>query len=759
MKVSYQSGPFCSPGLFLFCIRFSILLVLAQLQWSCRSETYLVQDGTSNYRIFIAEDAPEPEKQAAHELQQHLLKVSGALLPVTHEPHPQTIYVGFRGAPASLTAGLSPESFPNERYVLRSDGTSLLIAGGGSRGTMYGVIGYLADHIGCRWYTRDVHKIPNLTTIALNEFDEQQQPAFEYREAWYQEAYDTRWALFNRLNPSIVPIPDSLGGSYITYPFAHTFYSLVPPEKHFSSHSEYFAMVNGKRQREHAQLCLTNRAMRKEAVQTVFGWIKERPEVNVFSVDQNDGYGFCECPDCKAIDEREGGPSGSLIDFVNYVSDTVGKVYPDLKIQTFAYAYTEAPPKHLKPNPNVTIRLCRYGYCSAHGIDQCEHSKPFRERYEAWKKIARRISVWDYFTDFAQYLMPYPNFASVTRNVKWYAEKGAVGLFAQGNNVPKNGGGEFSALRSWVFAQLMWNPNQNGDALIREFVTNVYGDAAPYVQRYIDMMHADVQADSAHFSIWAQPIELNYLRPEMINKADSLFRLALNAASGDSALQERIKLAALPIDYTQLYFYAIGGNAYLKPERMPAVLARFESVIKKHGISAMGDIPETYGNIGAFLQRVRTTPAFVSDWQVTGPFDNTDKKGLARVFAPETSAMSAEQLFKDKTGSSVKWQPYSGQTSAYVDFTKLFSNPDFSVAYAYHNYRSSESRKATFGVGSNDGVRVWINGRLMLDRPVSRKAEPNQDVFTVTLNGGDNHILVKVDQLERGWGFYFGEMK
>ena len=740
-------------------IRSIVLILFTFLITSCHPENYLVYDGVSEYRIFVAESAPAWEKKAARELQKYLQQISGARLPIVHQAGEgeRLIYVGFTEAPARF--GISPDAFQNEHYILKSDGFSLLIAGGGTRGTLYGVIGYLQDHLGCRWYTRDVQKIPAHSTIPLKRFEDRQKPAFEYREAWYREAYDPEWALFNRLNPSISPIPDSLGGSFITYPFGHTFYKLVPPEEHFDKHPEYFSLVNGKRQRDKAQLCLTHPGTRAVAVNTVFDWIREHPEANVFSVDQNDYMGYCECPACKAIDDREGGPTGSLIDFVNYIADTVRSVYPNLKIQTFAYTYSEAPPRTLKPSPNVTIRLCRYNYCSAHGIDECDHSKPFRDRYMAWKKITDRISVWDYFTDFAQYLMPYPNFASVTRNVKWYAENGAIGLFAQGNNVREDGGGEFSELRAWVFAQLMWNPELDGNALIREFVSHVYGPAADAIQAYIDRLHRDVKADSSHFSIWAQPVEVNYLTPDLVTEADNLFRLAESAAAGDSALVQRVELAYLPILYTKLYFYSIGGSSFLDRNEMPQVLERFEKVIARKRIRAIGDMEETYGNLKAFLDKVRTAPAYVNIWQILGPFDNRDEQGVNKVFFDE-SIIDLNADYPGKNDKLVSWKPYQNHLSAYIDLKTLFdADSDYSVAYAYHNYQSDTDRTARFGIGSNDGVKVWVNGKVVLNKPGARKAEPNQDIITVPLKAGDNPILVKVENLERAWGFYFGELK
>lgn len=290
-------------GIFSTTINVVFILILC----SCSNNNFLIRNGKSETHIFVSAGADRVETYAAFELQKYLQEISGCKLPVTHVDDPDTkmIYVGFSGAPESVLSGFNIAEFGKEEYIIRTTGEDILIAGGKPRGTLYGVIGFLSDHLGCRWYTREVVKVPRKTTIVIRGIEERQKPAFEYREAWYKEAYDTQWAVHNRLNTSIVPIPDSLGGSYICYPFVHTFYQLVPPETYFSTHPEYFSMIKGVRQEHEAQLCLTNPEVVDIAVKTVFRWFEQYPEANLFSIDQNDGYGFCECNSCKALDDAE----------------------------------------------------------------------------------------------------------------------------------------------------------------------------------------------------------------------------------------------------------------------------------------------------------------------------------------------------------------------------------------------------------------------------------------------------------------------
>ena len=85
----------------------------------------------------------------------------------------------------------------------------------------------------------------------------------------------------------------------------------------------------------------------------------------------------------------------------------------------------------------------------------------------------------------------------------------------------------------------------------------------------------------------------------------------------------------------------------------------------------------------------------------------------------------------------------------------MFKESEIGVAYAYMPLNISQPGDYRLGIGSNDGARLWINGKLVLDHMIARKAEPNQDIVTVALNEGTNEILLKIDQLGGGWGFFF----
>ena len=59
-------------------------------------------------------------------------------------------------------------------------------------------------------------------------------------------------------------------------------------------------------------------------------------------------------------------------------------------------------------------------------------------------------------------------------------------------------------------------------------------------------------------------------------------------------------------------------------------------------------------------------------------------------------------------------------------------------------------------VGSDDSVKVWLNGEEVHNNPVNRGAGDFQDTFQVDIKQGDNLLLVKVSERGGGWSMFVG---
>ncbi len=146
-------------------------------------------------------------------------------------------------------------------------------------------------------------------------------------------------------------------------------------------------------------------------------------------------------------------------------------------------------------------------------------------------------------------------------------------------------------------------------------------------------------------------------------------------------------------------------------------------------------------------------PRFVRDWELAGPFHAADMDDLLTVYPPETEAAPARS-YRGKGGTPVSWRTFRAGDSGYVRLDDLIRPSEQAIVYGLAYVHSPEDRDAVLLLGSDDGVRVWINGGLVHTNPVYRAAEPDLDRVTVRLNKGWNKVLIKVLQGAGGWGYF-----
>ncbi|MCS7044110.1 MAG: DUF4838 domain-containing protein [Bryobacteraceae bacterium] len=584
----------------------------------------LVRDGASRHTIVISRAAAPAERRAAEELQKFLREISGASLPLADDSRRlrgPLLLVGRSGLLRRVAPDLPPPDLGPEGFVIAARGQHLVIAGGGPRGTLYGVYEFL-ERLGCRWFTADVSRIPRLRTILLPGTPVRQEPAFEYREPFFTEAFDRDWAARNRANGHHAQLDESTGGKISYYPFVHSFYQLVPPEKYFADHPEYFSLIDGRRRAERGQLCLTHPEVLRIATAAVERWIAEHPEATIFSVSQNDWEGWCECDRCRRVEEEEGGAhSGPVLRFVNALAEQIESRHPDRLIDTLAYWYTEAPPARVRPRRNVRVRLCPIGICTAHSFATCPRSAYFYRNLQAWSKITGQLYVWHYNTNFTHYLLPFPDFDELAADIPLYRRLGVKGLFMQGA-YPPGGGGEMSWLRAWVIARLLWDPTRDASKLVDEFLEGVYGRAAGPLRKYFDLLHSEVRPAPAGRGLHLWIFNVPDYSPRLLEEGMRLFDEAEKAAAGE-AVRRRIRKDRLSLEYLSLLWdlrYEVREGRYAPPDlaALREKARAFLASAREHGLQSLheGRSIDFDGNFFAGLREYEVLSLENRQWRV-----------------------------------------------------------------------------------------------------------------------------------------------
>jgi hypothetical protein len=157
----------------------------------------------------------------------------------------------------------------------------------------------------------------------------------------------------------------------------------------------------------------------------------------------------------------------------------------------------------------------------------------------------------------------------------------------------------------------------------------------------------------------------------------------------------------------------------------------------------------------------------IDRWSIIGPFDNPPAaddpvgRGLFIEYPPEKE-INLKAEYPGKQGP-VRWQMVSTRindsarsSGAGINFLDYYiDTPNWGVAYAYTRIHAPADQRALFNFGSDDGAKVWLNGKQIVQAHCARGAALSQHKEPILLRKGWNALLVKVEQMSGGWGFLY----
>jgi formylglycine-generating enzyme required for sulfatase activity len=156
--------------------------------------------------------------------------------------------------------------------------------------------------------------------------------------------------------------------------------------------------------------------------------------------------------------------------------------------------------------------------------------------------------------------------------------------------------------------------------------------------------------------------------------------------------------------------------------------------------------PETMlATRAAYSKRPQQGPLKLGKWHATGPHP---AKHFHEALFPE---QGVELNAKDENGKP-RWKEYAEWVDGQVH---QLTDGGTSATYLYRVITAPESMSLDVGLGSDDGIAVWLNGKQVHANNVARGVSPNSDRATLVLQPGDNQLLLKIYNSGGGHGFYF----
>ena len=551
------------------------LFCLASYQAS--AGTFIVRNGKASGRILAA--GTQAEQDAAFLLQDFVKRLTGAeaeVLPLDSKAKKGDVVI----------LGVVPESGLTEDAfsVNVTDGRTEIVSGGGN-GSSYAVVTLLENWFGVRYYAADALYYDTTESLSLPDgLSFSETPTFRYRQTQsYSLALDPLYKVWFRLEQPNEAFAGNL--------WVHTFNRILPASVYGKEHPDWYSFIGGEhRPGKASQWCLTNPEVLEAACVQIDSIFKANPGMNLISVSQNDGNNtYCQCPDCMEVIEREGAVSGLYIEFLNKIAAR----FPDKEFSTLAYLFTMNPPKHVKPLPNVNIMLCDIDCDREVPLTDNASGQYFMKALEGWSKISDNIYMWDYGINFDNMVAPFPNFHIIQPNMQIFRDHHVTMHFSQ---IASTLGTDFSEMRSYLAAKLMWDVDADLDSLMTTFLDGYYGPAGKYLYQYEKMREGALLASGQRLWIYDSPVSH---KDGMLNAAcckqyNILFDKAEAAVADYPEFLKRVRIARLPLQYSELEIARAEGCK--NPSAISKALDLFEERTAMFGIPTLNERNNTPGD-------------------------------------------------------------------------------------------------------------------------------------------------------------------
>jgi hypothetical protein len=641
-----------------------------------------------------------------------------------------------------------------ESFFLKITPNAIYVLGGSPLGTSHGVY-TLLQKLGCRWIMPGEigECLPKSSELFLEESEESDNPDFSFRVVWYAYGCSPEasvryqeWMRRNRMHRPAVQHGHNLTNTL----------SVFAP---FEERPDLYSLNDGERTKQ--QICTSNPETVALVTKAIQQYLEKHPDTQAYSLCPDDNTDFCECENCRALDvghiDRGGKPSISdrYQVFLNQVLEGLSKTHPNVWVTHYAYNrnHTDTPRK-VPVHPNTCIFLTTSVFCSAHGIGDafCESRMDFKQLLSEWTAKTDHVYIYEY--DPVPYSggLPWPMWDAHGREASVYKRMGVEGLSFEGQN-------------SWasyfpnyyVASQTMWDADQNYHDVFRAMLDSFFGEVAEEMGAYYTALAAEIGKVKEKVE-WGLTDYPKYFPEQAVEAA----RKALESAEASATtplVKKRVAMVRMSFDEMDAYLAIQRSDTSTTWEeykghvdRMNAAIDRME---KSNEDYLLADIAREKTGVG-IGDRFGPEQGFINRWQICGPFDNLGWEGHDRIYPPEEK-VNLSASYEGKKGTPVSWRlNKTPEWKGFVDLKKEYDPSDFVCAYAVCWATLNNGPKdVLLRVGSNDSVKVFLNGEEVWNNKTERTASVDDDLIPVTLPQGTSEILLKIGQSGLNWGFYF----
>ena len=161
------------------------------------------------------------------------------------------------------------------------------------------------------------------------------------------------------------------------------------------------------------------------------------------------------------------------------------------------------------------------------------------------------IYVWDYTVNFNYHIAPFPNIQVLQPNIQLFVRNNVAEHFQQMNLAYGHALGE---LKFYLISRLLWNPNIDVSKTIDIFLKDYFGNAAPWIRKYIDQMQRELIKSGDQLYIYTPPFAYrnSFLSQKNIEDYTNYFDKAEGDVIDNKVYLQHVKVARLSLSFAQM---------------------------------------------------------------------------------------------------------------------------------------------------------------------------------------------------------------
>jgi hypothetical protein len=561
---------------------------------AAQKKLLLAANGKSLYSIYLDPSAPTSVKEAAEDVRHYISKSTKATLKIIVSAEvPAEPFISLGNTVAAKKAEVSVSGIADDGYRIVTKAKNIFIIGadtkdgavnlmgGVSNGTANGVYTFLEDYLHIRWLTPDASDeiIPVVTSLSVPVINRTESSPFVYRVVpnTGKDEASLKWQKRMKL------------GRVAALEHEHSWEETIPALL-FEQHADWFAQVNGQRQKpgHRYKLETTNPGLVKAFADSIITRFKRNPELRCHSLSPADGsFNWSESAETKALLEKD--PFGKVsrtslvLKFYNDVAKIVRKEFPNHKLGGYIYSSYLYPPMAGVPKlePNLALVIApsiAYGF----QLYRSSSRQNWDQLIKYWAESSKKDGFDLYYYDLPTWVKPSENVILPTSpEILNFVFSGLKKYQLKGSYVYGTlGWGQFASA-NYVISRLTWNPAQEAGALFKEYYQLAYGaKAAPIVEEiytilgeefrtyYNKYSNANYSFTDAHLKEIYAPkyamLETLYLKALGVTKdASHKKRLQILGETFTGLQADLISKKLLPANYISPLTGKIKGNKKL----------------------------------------------------------------------------------------------------------------------------------------------------------------------------------------------------